>query len=609
MEYDSLEPRNMLAATISYDPLTYTVTVQGTAAGDIVHVNELGNNVEIVVTGGPTQQFFTEDLDLIAFSGGLGNDEFYNYSFVNSNLLGHAGDDILLGGGAEDYIHGGPGADTLTGSFGNDSIYGHDGDDVIDGGDGEDTIYGGNGNDSLTGGIGDDFLAGDWGDDTVYAGEGDDYVLGFTGQDQLFGGPGADRLYGQFNDDYMEGNDGDDTVRGGPGVDQLYGNAGDDYMQGDQDGDTMYGGDGADVMIGFDGDDYINGENGNDRLYGQNDNDEIHGGAGDDSSLGGAGDDMMYMEDGTDWASGDGGDDQMFGGDGNDTLFGRGGNDSISGGEGVDVLRGEAGDDVIRGDNGADTLHGGDGNDSIFGGILETDVVFGNAGNDRFLVDSVDSVGDQAAEDAALIFEPFDIEWTNAEVETLDSGFAQLYARTANNALLKDALPSGDLTFYKYVDLGSIAQNYLLTESTSEWNGSEWVTTYTYTREIRFQDWDETNQVENDMRIPTVIHEIGHNWDSTLELSTASAALTDTWNDFLNLSGWTDVDPQSSSYTLSGDQQWWYLNTSSFARTYGQTNPNEDFSTMFEFYFEGTGTSDPEIQAKLDLLDTIFNTL
>ncbi|MCA8908499.1 MAG: VWA domain-containing protein, partial [Rhodospirillaceae bacterium] len=72
-------------------------------------------------------------------------------------------DDVLIGGGDDDLIIGGAGADTLSGNGGNDILIGGVGDDTLSGGSGDDILRGGMGEDTLTGGSGADsfVLAGD----------------------------------------------------------------------------------------------------------------------------------------------------------------------------------------------------------------------------------------------------------------------------------------------------------------------------------------------------------------------------------------------------------------------------------------------------------------
>ena len=82
----------------------------------------------------------------------------------------------------------------------------------------------------------------------------------------------------------------------------------------------------------------------------------------------------------------------LAGGGHDDVIFGLGGNDTLLGGAGDDRIYGGAGGDVITGGSGADHLFGGPGSDTIFATDGERDVVDCGPGNDRAVVDSVDSV-------------------------------------------------------------------------------------------------------------------------------------------------------------------------------------------------------------------------
>jgi Ca2+-binding RTX toxin-like protein len=95
-------------------------------------------------------------------------------------------DDILVGYGANNTIHGGAGNDTITSFDGDDTLYGDEGNDVIDAGGGAiDILYGGSDHDRLYGG---------WGENTLYGEEGDDtlHAIGPFGSSLLDGGAGSD---------------------------------------------------------------------------------------------------------------------------------------------------------------------------------------------------------------------------------------------------------------------------------------------------------------------------------------------------------------------------------------------------------------------------------
>ena len=86
------------------------------------------------------------------------------------------------------------------------------------------------------------------------------------------------------------------------------------------------------------------------------------------------------------------GDDYLAGGGYDDTIFGLAGNDTLIGGAGDDRLYGGPGNDILTGGPGADHLYGGPGSDTIYAADGERDVVDCGPGQDRAVVDTIDSV-------------------------------------------------------------------------------------------------------------------------------------------------------------------------------------------------------------------------
>jgi hypothetical protein len=320
---------------------------------------------------------------------------------------------------------------------------------------------------------------------------------------------------------------------------------------------------------------------------------------------GGDGDDNLYAHNGNDTCRGGLGADLIRGGIGDDSIYGDAGDDR---------LYGENGNDLIRGGNGVDLLRGGNDNDSLHGGDSDTgDTLYGDAGYDRFLRQGSDTVVDKAVEDAIIRFENATSTWTDREIEVIDEGLAMLVAQTANNALLRDSLDPQDLGFFKYADLeGAAAWNQLAIYEQQEWNyiTGQWETTgYTYEREIRFADWDESSGWYNSQYALVAVHELGHNWDSAEELASISANASQLWGNFLAISDWRDVNPNSpEGFTQSLDGNHWFANSSSFAENYGRTNPREDFATIWEYFFNPD--ADPALatalQPKLSVLNGLF---
>ena len=64
-------------------------------------------------------------------------------------ILGHGGNDRLVGGDSNDALDGGSGNDVLDGGFGHDDLVGGDGDDTLRGEEGDDMLTGGAGRDAF----------------------------------------------------------------------------------------------------------------------------------------------------------------------------------------------------------------------------------------------------------------------------------------------------------------------------------------------------------------------------------------------------------------------------------------------------------------------------
>jgi len=573
--YANLESRCVLASLFSWDASTLSVTIFGDSSNNWATVDTVPNNrIRFSADSAQALELDLASVARIFYLGYAGNDSFTNNTAIETDARGHSGNDSFLGGSGRDVFYGGDGDDLLDGQAGDDFIYGGDGIDQIVGGSGNDWLSGDYGNDLIYGGDGDDTLAGGWGDDQMWGQAGADYLLGFTGNDWLYGGDGMDYVYGQAGDDHVYGGAEFDRVRGNNGHDQVFGEDGDDWIMGD------------------DGDDLLDGGNGNDTIWAW---------AGNDTLVGGAGDDGLYGQDGND---------TLNGGDGADVLSGGNENDQLFGGTGNDYLDGNAGQDILRGDDGADVLRGGDGMDSLFGGSLAgADTLYGDGDADRFLTQTGDVIADRQTIDAELQFLNYTSDWNDAEISIMDTGFALMQAATNNTRLLKDTLTTAPLQFFKYDSLGNAAGvNWLQTTTTSTWQNDQWVYTYSYRREIRIAEWDETNTWRNLFQTDVVTHEIGHNWDSQLEMSAASSSLGSLWQSFQNISDWRNTNPQSGQYSLSGNGQWWYLTSSPFYDPYGQTNPNEDFSTTWELFFDPNASAGNRslMANKLAVLDQLM---
>jgi len=313
-------------------------------------------------------------------------------------------------------------------------------------------------------------------------------------------------------------------------------------------------------------------ESGNDALDGGKGNDWMEGGSDHDNMVGGEGSDTMY------------------GGIGNDTLYGASWENNYSYQDSGNYLYGNDGNDNLYGGNGSDFMDGGANNDGLFGG-LGSNTLWGRGGADRFLVRPGESIADLQAEDARLTFSNGlygDQDWTDREIYLNDVGIAFLHAQTNNTRLLK-LRSGGELTIQR---VGSLGENVLADNDSM---GLIRVADYAFTATVPIHE--------------NIIHEIGHNWDD--ERSSQE------WTNWLNLSGWRPHNNGSGSvfppdgYSMSGDGEWNYLATAQFHRDYGKDGPMEDWSTMWESYYQWkTGTLSAakinRLQAKLNFVDAFF---
>jgi hypothetical protein len=90
---------------------------------------------------------------------------------------------------------------------------------------GDDVIVGTDANDEITG---------HWGNDVICGGDGDDSINGQHDHDMILGGAGDDTLIGQKGNDFIDGGEGRDVINGGPGGDtctngEVVNNCGDDF--------------------------------------------------------------------------------------------------------------------------------------------------------------------------------------------------------------------------------------------------------------------------------------------------------------------------------------------------------------------------------------------
>lgn len=342
------------------------------------------------------------------------------------NLIGGAGNDVILTGAGDDDLKGGGGGDLLSGGLGNDRLLGGDGDDILMGGGGRDTLIGGQGfdfasyADSITGV-----------EVNLRAGAPGGGALGdmLTGIEGLIGSAHDDTLTGDSSDNVIIGGAGADVIDGGDGVDVVDYSAssggvfvdlgGGPGSGGDAEGDTLSH---VEVVIGSAFDDVLLGGDNADRFIGGAGGDLIIGGGGVDIadysnsavgvaidlatgvSTGGdaAGDLLVGIEIivGTNFADNIQGDETanvLRGGGGGDRLGGGGGDDRLFGGAGADVLIGDGGFDVVdysenaaavKVDLLAGVAQGGDAEGDL---ILDVEAVVGSQFNDWLIGNAGDN--------------------------------------------------------------------------------------------------------------------------------------------------------------------------------------------------------------------------
>jgi Ca2+-binding RTX toxin-like protein len=220
---DRLEDRT----TPSVSVVAGNLVITGTAGDDNVVVSRRGDNFRVRDNGVITEVPAASVTGVIQFTGGEGNDGFWNFTRLGTDIDAGAGNDRIYAGYGFDTIDGGAGNDYISAGF--DTLG-----SSIDGGAGADYILGSRGNDTIVTGDADD-TARNWafglaGNDTITAGAGNDVLSGGFGNDTLNGGAGNDRLYGDFGADTLNGEDGDDYLNGGidNAADSLTGGAGAD---------------------------------------------------------------------------------------------------------------------------------------------------------------------------------------------------------------------------------------------------------------------------------------------------------------------------------------------------------------------------------------------
>ncbi len=310
----------------------------------------------------------------------------------------------------------------------------------------------------------------------------------------------------------------------------------------------------------------------------------------------------------------------MYGNQGVDKLNAGVGDDDLHGGDGDDSLFGGDGNDNLYGEAGADTLVGQNGDDGLFGGInVNTqDILFGNDGKDRFLFSAYDYVADAFGEDAEVEIRNGNVTWTNLEVEILDDSFQMLVDRTVNTALLKGTMTTEPLVFIKDFAVASateVGTNALVsvTKQVLDPTTGQIVPVTVLERQITIGEWDEFDPAENDEIIQGLPQVMAYTWAGPDAVPSVLPNDSSWWAQWRLLSGWTDTFPnQIQFYEVSGDNNWWYLKTSEFATDDGKFNPDTDWATSWNLYFNDDPAADADkarLLNKMNKVDELFTKL
>lgn len=148
----------------SVDSLTSIENIQATSGNDNVVGNALDNTItdaggnDTFDGGGGVNTIsyanlsgFGVTINLTAGEADDNGDSIANDVLLNFvNATGSNQNDIIIGNGLANILHGGAGSDTLRGEAGNDTLFGDTGDDIIYGGSGSNTINGGDGIDTAS---------------------------------------------------------------------------------------------------------------------------------------------------------------------------------------------------------------------------------------------------------------------------------------------------------------------------------------------------------------------------------------------------------------------------------------------------------------------------
>ena len=127
---EPLEPRRLLS--ISLDPTSGTLDIQGTPAQDYIHVSQSGGTLAVRFDGA-NYAYPAASVAQISMETGDGAD----VVFIDGNILLPV---TVDGGAGDDFVQAGNGPSSILGVDGNDRLYSGNANDTLDGGAGYDLI-------------------------------------------------------------------------------------------------------------------------------------------------------------------------------------------------------------------------------------------------------------------------------------------------------------------------------------------------------------------------------------------------------------------------------------------------------------------------------------
>jgi Ca2+-binding RTX toxin-like protein len=304
--FEALEDRRLLAVTATFSAASGVLNVYGDSGDNVVEVSRnaagaiLVNGGAVAIVGGAPTVANTSLMNLFGLSG---NDTLSlnesNGALPRANLYGGGGNDVMTGGSGADLVFGQSGNDALLGRGGADLLFGGSNNDTMTGGDADDQAFGQSDDDRMIWNLGDDtdLNEGGLGVDTVEVnggngaetftttangvrvrfdrvdpapfaidiGTSENLVVNANGGNDQFSATGNLAVLIAIT---VDGGAGDDTLLGSNGVDRLLGGDNNDFIDGQQGNDNIFAGAGDDRIQWDpgDGSDTIEGQAGVDKL-------------------------------------------------------------------------------------------------------------------------------------------------------------------------------------------------------------------------------------------------------------------------------------------------------------------------------------------------------